>query len=110
MLLYISTYHLQESAFLFAFVFFLIFSELQYLKATIDNVAGKGALDVEYDMLRLQQGGNVEAFELLVGNGGNGCVELLFGQLVNDVDAVLVLSDGGIGPRVIDCDVDVVVL
>lgn len=80
------------------------------LQTAVNNAAVEGALHVEDDVLVLQQGGNIEAFELLVSHGSHASVELLRWQLVHHLDAILMLHDGRIGPRVVNGDVEVVFL
>ena len=61
-------------------------------------------------MLLLQQTEDIQAFKLLVSHSSNASIELLLGQFVGDLDAIFMLHDGGIGPRVVDGDVEVVLL
>lgn len=53
--------------------------------------------------------GDVETVELAVCDGGDGGVKLLaFGQGVDYGEAVLALDGGGVGPGVVDGDVEVI--
>lgn len=60
-------------------------------------------------MVGVEDRGDVHAFESFVGNGGNGGIEFLAGREgVYNFKTVFVLDGGGIGPGVVDCDVEVV--
>ena len=81
---------------------------MSVLQSPVDQGAVEGAFDIEDDMAVFQEGGDVEAFEGAVGDGGDDGVELALRQLVDDGDAVLPLDDLRDGPGVIDGDVEVV--
>ena len=80
------------------------------LKSPVDDAAVERAFHVKDDVLFFQQAEDIQAFKLLVGNGGDAGVELLAGQLVHHLDTVFVLHDGRVGPGVVDGDVEVVFL
>ena len=61
-------------------------------------------------MLVFQERRNIQCLELPVGDGEDGCVELVCGQFVGDFDAVLVPYYVRIGPGVVYRDVDIVLL
>ena len=61
-------------------------------------------------MLLLQQAKDIQSLKLLMSNGCDAGVKLLLGQLVGDLDAIFMLHNGGVGPWVIDSDIEVVLL
>lgn len=72
-------------------------------------MTGSGGLDVEDDVFRFEEGADVEAFEFAVGDGGYGGVEFLTGgELVDDGETIFTFDGCGVGPGIVDGDVEVV--
>ena len=72
-------------------------------------MAGTGGFDVEDDVAGFEKGCDVEAFEFAMCDGGDGCVEFLTGgKFVDYGEAVLALDGGGVGPGIVDSDVEII--
>lgn len=72
-------------------------------------MTGSGGLDVEDDVFRFEEGGDVEAFEFAMGDGCNSGVEFLTGgKFVDYSETVLALDGGRIGPGVVNSDVEII--
>lgn len=81
------------------------------LQSAVDFVSVEGGFDVEDYVAGVEDGGDVEAFEFLVGYGGDAGVELVAGgEFVGHAEAVFALYGGGVGPGVVDGYVEVVFL
>ena len=79
--------------------------------AGVGEGAGEGGFDVEDDVGGGEVGGDVEALEFAVGYGGDGGVEFaVVGELVDYFEAIFAANGFGVGPGVVDGDVEVVFL
>ena len=80
-----------------------------FLQSTIDCLAGAGGFDVEDYVVVFEKVGDVEVVEFAVGYGGDGGIEFdAFGQGVGQLEAVFAAYGVGVGPGVVDGDVEVV--
>lgn len=79
------------------------------LQSTVALLAGTGGFDVEDDVTGFEEGCDVEVFEFAVGDGGYGGVEFFAGgKFVDYGEAVLALDGGGVGPGIVDSDVEII--
>ena len=80
------------------------------LQSSVNDFSVQECLDIENHMPVFQKRTDIKVFELPVGDGKDGCVELVCWQFVGDFDAVLVPYYVRIGPWVVYRDVDIVLL
>ena len=81
------------------------------LQSAVALLTGSGGFDVEDDVVGFEEGADVEAFELAVSDCCNSCIEFFVsGKFIDYIESVFAFCDGGIGPRVEDCHVEVVFL
>lgn len=78
------------------------------LQSPVNDLAVESAFNIVDDMLFLEERRNIKSFKLLVGYRGNGCIEFFSGEFIDNIYAVFTLSDGGVGPGIINGDVDIV--
>ena len=82
-----------------------------YLQAGVDFGGGAGGFDVEDDVGGFKDGCDVQVGEFAVGYGGDGGIEFFVGrEFVDHFKSVFVTHGCGVGPGVVDGDVEVVFL
>ena len=78
------------------------------LQTRINDFPIQRTLHIENNMLLREERKHVHSVERLMSHSSNGCIELLFRQFVDDLNAILMLGNDRIGPRVINGHIDIV--